>query len=83
MAPIYGCVTVTLAVWLASKWWCGDAFDNPYKYPAKAASLAATTLMCIAVILSARWRFLERFFGGLDKVYQIHKRIGVLFRKRL
>ena len=76
MAPIFGCVAVTLAVWLASKWWYGDAFDNPYKYPAKAASLTATTLMCIAVILSARWRFMERFFGGLDKVYQIHKRIG-------
>ena len=76
MVAIWICVAVTLAVWLASKWWFQDAFDNPYKYPAKAASLTATMLMCIAVILSARWRFLERFFGGLDKVYQIHKRIG-------
>jgi len=76
MAPIWACVAFTLAVWLASKVWYGDAFDNVYKYPAKAASLAATMLMCMTVILSARWRFLERFFGGLDKVYQIHKRIG-------
>lgn len=76
MAPIWACMAVTLGVWLASKWWYGDIFSNPYKYPAKAASLTATMLMCISVILSARWNFLERFFGGLDKVYQIHKRAG-------
>lgn len=76
MAPIWACVAVTLAVWLSSKWWYQEAFDNPYKYPAKAASLTATMLMCITMILSARWSFLERFFGGMDKVYQIHKRIG-------
>jgi predicted ferric reductase len=32
--------------------------------------------MCCTIVLSTRWRFLERFFGGLDKVYQVHKRLG-------
>ncbi len=71
-------VGLTLIIWIGSKWSAQDWFDNPYKYPAKAASLSATMLMCWCVLLSARWRLLEEWFGGLDKVYQNHKRIGKL-----
>ena len=76
MGPIFLLVVATLALWLASKWYYQDWFVNPYKYVAKAASLTTTVLMCGAVMLATRWGFLERFFGGLDKVYQVHKRIG-------
>jgi predicted ferric reductase len=76
MAPIIIIVGTTLAIWLGSKWYYQDWFDNPYKYIAKTGSLSATVLMCCCIVLSTRWRFLERFFGGLDKVYQVHKRIG-------
>jgi len=71
-------VGLTLIIWIGSKWALQDWFDNPYKYVAKAASLSATMLMCWCVILSTRWRPLEDWFGGLDKVYQIHKRLGKL-----
>jgi predicted ferric reductase len=71
-------VAATLAIWLLSKWYYNDWFINPYKYIAKTASLSTTMLMCFVIILSARWRFLESFFGGLDKVYQVHKRLGRL-----
>lgn len=76
MAPIILAVGITLAIWLVSKWYYEDWFVNPYKYIAKTASLSATVLMCCCIILSTRWRFLERYFGGLDKVYQVHKRLG-------
>jgi predicted ferric reductase len=76
MVPIIIIVGTTLAIWLGSKWYYEDWFDNPYKYIAKIGSLSATVLMCCCIVLSTRWRFLERFFGGLDKVYQVHKRIG-------
>ena len=76
MGPIVIAVGATLAIWLLSKWYYQDWFANPYKYIAKAASLSATVLMCGSIVLSTRWRFLEGFFGGLDKVYQVHKRIG-------
>jgi predicted ferric reductase len=75
-APIVIAVGITLALWLVSKWYYQDWFVNPYKYIAKAASLSATVLMGCCLVLSTRWRFVERFFGGLDKVYQVHKRIG-------
>jgi predicted ferric reductase len=32
--------------------------------------------MCAAIILSTRARCLENWLGGLDKVYQMHKRVG-------
>ena len=75
-ALIFLSVAVTLVLWLGSKWYYQDWFDNPFKYPAKASSLSATVLMCWAVLLSTRWRMLEDHFGGMDKVYQVHKRIG-------
>ncbi len=76
--PIAVSVVITLLIWLASKWYYWDWFDNPFKYPAKAASLTATVLMCWCIVLSTRLRLLEDFFGGLDKVYQVHKRLGKL-----
>jgi predicted ferric reductase len=78
MWPVWGSVLFTLALWLASKWYFDDWFADPFKYPAKAASLTAVVLMCWSVALSARFRVAEDFFGGLDKVYQVHKRLGRL-----
>jgi predicted ferric reductase len=76
LKPILLTVGITLAIWIGSKWYYQDPFANPYKYVAKFGSLAAITLMCWSILLSTRWRFLEVYFGGLDTVYQIHKRIG-------
>lgn len=73
---IFGSVFITLAIWLGSKWFYGDWFVNPYKYVAKTASLSATILMCWAIILAARFKGLETFFGGLDKIYHTHKIVG-------
>jgi predicted ferric reductase len=76
MWPVTFTACATLIIWLGSKGYYRDWFSDPYKYPAKAASLSATVLMCWGVILSARFPLLENFFNGLDKMYQIHKRIG-------
>jgi predicted ferric reductase len=76
MKPVLLTVAITLVIWLGSKWYFNDWFENPYKYPAKAASLAATVLLCWCVLLSTRNHVLEKYFHGLDKVYQIHKRLG-------
>ncbi len=76
--PVTCSIAFTLALWLGSKWYFQDWFADPFKYPAKAASLSATVLMCWCILLSTRWRFLEKWFHGLDKVYQVHKRLGRL-----
>ena len=76
--PVTITVFITIIIWLGSKWYFKDWFDDPNKYIAKSASLSATILMCWCILLSTRNILLENFFGGLDKVYQIHKRIGRL-----
>jgi predicted ferric reductase len=67
---------VTLILWMGSKWYYQDWFDDPFKYPAKAASLTAMAFMCWSVLLSTRWHLLEEYFSGLDTMYQVHKRLG-------
>ena len=74
--PVIITLALTMALWLVSKWHYGDWFANPWKYPAKTASLSATVLICWCVLLSSRARPIEDYFGGLDKVYQVHKRLG-------
>jgi predicted ferric reductase len=76
LLPIVLTVAVTWGIWLGSKWYFHDGFSDPFKYPAKAASLSVLVLMCWGTVLSTRWPFLEEIFGGLDKVYQVHKRLG-------
>ena len=41
--------------------------------PAEIISSTAMVLMASALFISTRPRFLESFFGGLDKMYQSHK----------
>jgi predicted ferric reductase len=68
----------TITIWVGSKWFYADWFANPYKYVAKTASLGATVLFCWSFILSARYKIIENWFGGLDKVYKAHSKIGML-----
>ncbi len=69
-------VLFTFALLLAVLWWAGELYDNPWLYPAKLGSHGTIILMCWAYILTTRFRFVERLFGGLDKVYKAHRHIG-------
>jgi len=42
-----------------------------------AAGVAALAMMAMAALLGSRWRWLEDVFGGLDRVYEVHKWLGV------
>lgn len=74
---ILSSIILTLAIWIGSKWYFGDWFADPYKYVAKTASLSATIAFSWSMILSARFSFVEKWFGGLDKVYTAHKWLGI------
>jgi predicted ferric reductase len=41
------------------------------------AGVAALAMMGMAALLGARWRWVEDLFGGLDRVYEVHKWLGV------
>ncbi|GAB3768685.1 ferric reductase-like transmembrane domain-containing protein [Microlunatus parietis] len=42
--------------------------------------LAATTVLCFTVclVLATRWRVLEPWFGGLDRMYRVHREAAVV-----
>lgn len=41
------------------------------------SGVAAVSLMALAAVLGARWKGVESLFGGLDRVYETHKWLGV------
>lgn len=41
-------------------------------------AIVGTTLFSLALLLSARLWFLEEYFGGLDRMYNVHHTIGTL-----
>lgn len=41
------------------------------------AGMSAFVLMAAAATLSARWGWVENLFGGLDRVYEAHKWLGI------
>lgn len=45
---------------------------------AKSSAFLAIYLLSVNFILSTRWRLLERAFGGLDRMYKVHKVVGKL-----
>lgn len=69
-------IVITLCIWILSKAVYNDWFVNPYKYPAKIASLSATILFCWSMILSSRSRIIEKLSNGLDSVYKTHAWVG-------
>ncbi|WP_025127457.1 ferric reductase-like transmembrane domain-containing protein [Pseudomonas sp. PH1b] len=38
---------------------------------------AALAYMAVSCLLASRWGFVERLFGGLDRVYEAHKWLGI------
>lgn len=41
------------------------------------AGVISLALMAIACVLASRWGFLEDLFGGLDRMYETHKWLGI------
>lgn len=74
---VFSSLLVSYALWLSGLWRYDGWYDEPWKYPAKFGSHSATMLMCWAFLLATRFRVIERLFGGLDKVYAAHRRIGI------
>ncbi len=68
----------TLSLWILSKENLGLVLVRPYRSIAQIAGLLAATLSAIQFLLAARWKVVEKFFGGLDKVYRAHAYAGGL-----
>lgn len=66
----------TLAIYFGSMWYYDGWYEYKLKYLAKIGSLSTTILMCWAFMLATRFRLFTSLFGGLDKAYTAHRRVG-------
>ena len=55
----------------------GTRAEYGRQLPGEIISSTAMVVMAFAMFLSTRPRFLESFFGGLDKMYVVHKNAGL------
>jgi len=71
-------VLINIALWLIF----APANDGRANFSrqliAEVIGSTAVVLIACALFLSTRLRFLERYFGGLDQMYQSHKRAAML-----
>lgn len=56
----------------------GSGFVFSWLLGSQLLSLLGVTLLCLSFVLSSRWRFIENWFDGLDKVYRFHHLLGGL-----
>lgn len=69
-------VALTSIIWLGSRVLYGDSLPPIHRLIAKGSALSATVLMGFCLLLTTRLKLLENIFGGLDTIYQLHKKTG-------
>ena len=62
-----------IIVWLAH---FPDSVMNPWVAGAKTCAFLAISTLSINYILAVRWSVMENLFGGLDRMYRVHKAMG-------
>jgi len=75
----WGMLIMLTILWLVAE---PEAFQPPNFFAFRGtmvqySGIIATTAMCAAMILALRPRWPERWFGGLDKMYRLHKWLGI------
>ncbi|XOU95001.1 MAG: ferric reductase-like transmembrane domain-containing protein [Candidatus Kerfeldbacteria bacterium] len=68
----------TMILWFLAKtdFWL-EITSYPMLLISQIASLFGMTLLSWSMLLSSRLHFVEYMFGGLDKVYAIHKKVSI------
>lgn len=68
---------ITVGLFVMAKM-AGSGFVLSWLLVSQLFSLLGVTLLCLSFLLSSRWRFVEDWFDGLDKVYRLHHLLGGL-----
>ncbi len=69
---------ITIIIWQLYKGSFEIYTKTPLRALAKVSIFAGTIWFSLTFILSTRWGFIEKVFGGLDKVYRVHEILGRL-----
>ncbi len=79
MISVYILSFLTIVFWTVAKWPIEPLFSDKYTtflYLGQVSGLVGMTLFSISLILSARIKFLENIFKGLNQEYKRHHQIG-------
>jgi predicted ferric reductase len=76
---VWASVLIPLVFWLFTETASGRRFRGASVLVdlGQIAGLVGMAMLSVAFVLSSRARFLEDYFGGLDKMYQLHHRLGL------
>ncbi len=75
---IFLLVAINIILWFVTQPTSEIAPNTQAQFYGEMIAATAMVLMGISMFLSAKPRWLERFFGGLDKMYQSHKQASIL-----
>ena len=71
---------IPAVLWYASSGFDATSFSSGYQMVSIIAKMAAIVGICFFsgnLILSGRYKIVDRLFGGLDRVYLFHRRTGI------
>jgi predicted ferric reductase len=75
---IAGLVALNVLLWIFFGPTTGHSPDFPLQKVAETFSSSAVILIACTLVLANKPRFLEPYFGGLDRMYVVHKNINIL-----
>ncbi len=64
--------------WVALMLYKGDYVYTPMTVAGEIFSSWAVTVFAVNFLMATRAKWIERMFGGLDKMYMIHRRAGII-----
>jgi len=73
---IYIALFITTVLFLFSKPYLSLVLETPYLSLGQYFALLGATLLALTFCLTTNTKFLEDIFGGLDKVYKVHQKLG-------
>lgn len=71
---IYLSLIITITLWILAKSSLEEMTDFPLVAINQVTALLGTVLFAWSMVLSTRLGFIEELFGGLDKIYHVHRR---------
>jgi len=69
---------ITTILWLTGKIDLQLVFDNPMQSLSQILALVGFTVLSLSFVLITKYKKLEDFFGGLEKMYVYHQNIGAI-----
>lgn len=68
---------IYVAVWFLATMGTTPCHCWPLKNWATSLGVAGYYLFAFSLLLSTRWKRLESWFGGLDQIYHLHRKLGI------